>query len=140
MFRSDELFTQIKYVLGIFSPPYLAFFLETDKLVDAHVNDAATLKVLFQAIFLMTKIFLSLNAQDLPEFFEEHQEEFMSRFQKYLQYKNPLLETDEEEVGPIEKVKASICEIIDMYAIKYEDDFKKLPEFVQIVWNLLKYF
>ena len=84
-------------------------------------------------------MFYSLNCQDLPEFFEDHQDEFMALFQKYLEYSNPLLQTDddEDEPGPVEKVKASICQVIDLYASMYEDDFKKLPLFVQIIWNLL---
>ena len=66
---------------------------ETDKLIDANINNQAALAQLFQALFLLTKIFHSLNSQDLPEFFEDHQEECMVLFQKYLEYKNPLLET-----------------------------------------------
>lgn len=37
----------------------------------------------------------------------------------------------------MEKVKTSICEIIDTYAKRYEDDFPKLPIFVESVWTLL---
>ena len=94
--------------------------------------------MLFQTLFLLNKIFYSLNAQDLPEFFEDHMEEFMVIFQKYLLYSNPALITqDLDEAGWLEKVKASICEIIDLYATKYEEDFQRLPQFVEIVWNLL---
>lgn len=106
-------------------------------MIDA-AGDASTLTLLFQTLFLLNKIFYSLNAQDLPEFFEDHMEECMALFQKYLVYSNPVLMTqDEDEAGWLEKVKASICEIIDLYATKYEEDFKRLPQFVETVWNLL---
>jgi len=45
-------------------------------------------------MFTITKIFYSLNCQDIPEFFEDHQEEFMTLLHKYLVYFNPLLETE----------------------------------------------
>jgi len=45
-------------------------------------------------MFTITKIFYSLNCQDIPEFFEDHQEEFMTLLHKYLIYSNPLLESD----------------------------------------------
>ena len=62
----------------------------------------------------------------------------MVLFQKYLVYSNPVLVSqDSDEPGWLEKVKSSICEIIDLYATKYEEDFKRLPQFVETVWNLL---
>ncbi len=116
----------------------MTFFQQTDQLIDQNAQNTPMLKTYFQALFLINKIFIDLNCQDLPAFFEDHQDSFMSLFQKYLQYKNPLLDTqDSEEIGPLERVKASICEIIDLYATKYEEEFTKLPEFVQLVWNLL---
>ena len=106
-------------------------------MIDA-TNDGETLKLLFHSLFLLNKIFFSLNSQDLPEFFEDHMEEFMVIFQKFLVYSNPVLITnDTDEPGWLEKVKASICEIIDLYATKYEEEFKRLPQFVETVWNLL---
>lgn len=103
-------------------------------MIDA-TNDTRLLETYFQTLFLLNKIFYSLNAQDLPEYFEDHMEEVMHLMQKYLVYTNPALESD--DVGWLEKVKASICEIIDLYATKYEEDFKRLPQFVETVWNLL---
>jgi exportin-2 (importin alpha re-exporter) len=78
-----------------------------------------------------------LNCQDLPEFFEDHMVEFMALFHKYLVYQNPSIPVDETEAGPLEKIKTVICEIIDMYASRYESDFKMLPQFVEIIWTLL---
>lgn len=62
----------------------------------------------------------------------------MSVFHFYLTYSNPLLESDDEEVpGILENIKSSICEIIQLYAQRYEDVFKPLPEFLGTVWQLL---
>lgn len=103
-------------------------------MIDA-ASDKRQLETYMQTLFLLNKIFYSLNAQDLPEYFEDHMEDVMQLMQKYLVYTNPALEG--EEVGWLQKVKASICEIIDLYATKYEEDFKRLPQFVETVWNLL---
>lgn len=63
---------------------------------------------------------------------------FMNVFHKYLNYSNPLLETDDEaESGILESTKASICEVLELYVTKYEDVFSMLPTFVEVTWNLL---
>ena len=40
----------------------------------------------------MTRIFFSLNWQDIPEFFEDNIAIWMTEFMKYLTYKNVLVE------------------------------------------------
>ncbi|KAI8620536.1 cse1l protein [Chytriomyces sp. MP71] len=137
-FRSNKLFTEIKEVLDQFAAPFLAFFQATDALVDQNAGNVKALTVLFNSILLLSKIFYSLNSQDLPEFFENNHEAFMTLLKKYLVYKNPALENgDDDEPGPIQKVQASICEILDLYAAKYEEEFTTLPNFVETVWGLL---
>ncbi|KAJ3211478.1 importin-alpha export receptor [Dinochytrium kinnereticum] len=137
--RTDTLFLAIKKVLEEFSEPFLLFFKTTDNLIDTNAQDKKALEILFQNLLLLVKIFFSLNCQDLPEFFENHQEEFMSFFQKYLLYSNPLFgsSSDDDEATIVEKVKSAICEVIALYASKYEEDFPRLPDFVTIIWNLL---
>jgi exportin-2 (importin alpha re-exporter) len=136
-FESNALLSEIKYVMETFSPAYLEFFKAIDGLVDQNAGNASVLTVLMETILLLVKIFFSLNCQDLPEFFEDHMQEFMTIFHKYLIYQNPLLQTDSSEAGVLEKVKTVICEIIDMYASRYESDFTQMPQFVEIIWTLL---
>lgn len=116
----------------------MELFRKVDALIDQQASDPAALKVLFNSLLLIVKIFYSLNSQDIPEFFEDNHESLFALLHKYLIYKNPALETDDdEEAGPIEKVKSNICEVIDLYAKRYEDEFTKLPQFVDVVWHLL---
>ncbi|RKO91450.1 Cse1-domain-containing protein [Blyttiomyces helicus] len=137
-FRSNALYLEIKFVMEQFAPSYLQFFIATDALIDQNVNNKAMLVQLFDALLLLTKIFYSFNSQDLPEFFEDNHAQFMALLHKYLVYTNPLLESeDEEQAGPLEKVKTSICESIEIYANRYEEEFPTLPQFVQTVWGLL---
>ncbi|KXS18851.1 Cse1-domain-containing protein [Gonapodya prolifera JEL478] len=168
--RSNDLFSEIKFVLERFSTPYLQFFQHTDNLITQNSTDVPMLARLFETLLLLVKIFYDLNFQDLPEFFEDHMTEFMELLLKYLQYTNnglerttsrtttavqagnPLAphapapgqpaqedEDDEDtEEGPITKVKAMICEIADLYARRYEEEFgKHLERFVGAVWTLL---
>ncbi|GAA5802690.1 Cse1-domain-containing protein [Helicostylum pulchrum] len=137
-FRSDELFSNIKYVLDQFCGPYLQLFQITDKLIGENSNNLQALQVLARSLNLLIKIYYDLNCQDLPEFCEDNLGTFMSLFEKYLIYQNPLLETDdEEEEGPLEQIKTGICYILELYASRYEDAFPQLQHFVPIVVGLL---
>ena len=45
---------------------------------------------------------------------------------------------NDEEEGVLQKVQAAICENINLYTTKYEEEFASfLPTFVGSVWNLL---
>ncbi|KAI7905006.1 Cse1-domain-containing protein [Cokeromyces recurvatus] len=137
-FRSDDLFLVIKYVLDLFCEPYLQLFQITDKLIEENSNNLQALQVLARSLNLLIKIYYDLNCQDLPEFFEDHLEEFMALFKKYLVYQNPLLVTDDEiEEGPLEEIKTNICLVLELYASRYEDAFPQLGIFIPLIANLL---
>ncbi|EGF77368.1 hypothetical protein BATDEDRAFT_36049 [Batrachochytrium dendrobatidis JAM81] len=136
-FRSDALYSEIKFAISQFAVPYLEFFKAIDSMIDASSADKPRITKLLEILLLLEKIFFSLNCHDLPEFFEDNQAHFMNLFAKYLTYQNSIIESDPDEAGPIEKIKSMTCEIIDLYARLYEDDFPRLPEFVQIIWTLL---
>ncbi|KAG1138620.1 hypothetical protein G6F37_010384 [Rhizopus arrhizus] len=137
-FRSDELFADIKYVLNLFCEPYFQLFQITDKLMEENVNNPAAIQVLARSLNLLIKIFYDLNCQDLPEFFEDNMAPFMSLFEKYLIYQNPLLVTDDdEEEGILEQIKTNICSVLELYGSRYDESFSLLPQFVPIIVNLL---
>jgi exportin-2 (importin alpha re-exporter) len=58
---------------------------------------------------------------------------------KYLVYENPLLVTDDDsEAGVVENVKADICEALQLYTSKYDDEFGRYTQvFISSAWNLL---
>ena len=62
-------------------------------MIDKNEGNAAALQTLLESMFLPAKVFYNLNAQDLPEFFEDHMNEFMAIFRKYLLYTNSIVET-----------------------------------------------
>jgi exportin-2 (importin alpha re-exporter) len=106
-------------------------------LIDQNASNKMALSILLENLLLLVKIFYSLNSQDLPEFFEDHMSKFMEFFHKYLVFQNAEITAETEDAGVLEKIKTTICEIIDMYASRYESDFKQLPQFVEIIWTLL---
>ncbi|KAJ1940532.1 importin-alpha export receptor, partial [Kickxella alabastrina] len=136
-FRSDRLYTKINLVMDQFKDAYLEVFVTTDRLLDEHASNPAALKVLLHSLMLLCQIYYDLNCQDLPPFFEDNMGEFMQTFHKYLVYKNPHAESDDDAPGDLEEVKSSICEIINLYALRYEEEFKQLPQFVETVWSML---
>ena len=85
-------------------------------------------------------MFYNLTAQEMPDHFaDDNLKRWMTHFLALLSTDNQLLDTDDdEEAGPLEKVKAQICEIASMFAQKYDDDFSDyIPTFVQSIWTLL---
>ena len=97
-------------------------------------------QILFNSLLLIAKVFLSLTSQELPDqFAEKNLTPWMQQLHALLTTDNKLLETDEdEEAGPLELLKSQICEIVAMFAQKYDEDFSEyLPRYVQSTWNLL---
>uniref|UniRef100_A0A3Q3XSD6 Importin N-terminal domain-containing protein n=1 Tax=Mola mola TaxID=94237 RepID=A0A3Q3XSD6_MOLML len=138
-FKSNELWSEIKLVLDTFALPLTELFKATIELCQTHATDVNALKVLFSSLTLISKLFYSLNFQDLPEFFEDNMETWMTNFHCLLTLDNKLLQTeDEEEAGLLELLKSQICDNAALYAQKYDEEFQPyLPRFVTAIWNLL---
>jgi exportin-2 (importin alpha re-exporter) len=90
-FRSDKLFSEINLVLQTFASPFLEFLKTIDQHIDASSSNPKDLSILLNILLILIKIFYDFNCHDLPEFFEDHQEQFMLLFHKYLVYENPSL-------------------------------------------------
>lgn len=138
LFRTDDLAREILFVLRVFAKPYLMLLEETHRRVQQASMQEELLQLL-KTINLLIKIFYDLNCQDIPEFFEDHIKEFMSILLQYLQYKPTIaLEQDENEVGVLEDIRIGICDIIQLYTQRYEEEFSfVLPTFVEACWNML---
>jgi len=138
--KSNELWTEIKYVLDNFAKPLTDLFTKALQTAGEQANNPEALKVVYQSLGLMAKVFYSLNYQDLPEFFEDNMKVWMDGFHSLLTAPNiPCLDSGSDDVGgPQEVLKAQICENVSMYAIKYGEEFHPhLASFVAAVWQLL---
>lgn len=102
-------------------------------------NNKDLLKQYVEVMNLLIKLFHDLSSQDLPPIFEDNLADVTSLLHKYLTYENPLLATeDDSESGPLEYVKAGICEVMTLYMQKYEDAFGELCKpFITSTWSLL---
>ena len=139
--KSDPLYEKLVYCLDLLQEPLTKKYVEMRTVLSSvsTVDFNQTLMVM-ETIRLMTRIFYSLNWQDIPEFFEDNCSTWMEEFSNYLSYENPSLENEDEtnEPGCIEKLKAAIIENLVLYATKYEDVFTDyLSGFTSLVWQLL---
>lgn len=140
LFRSDELFLEIKLVLNVFTVPFLNLLKSVDEQIDANVNNVPQLEKLMDVLLLLTKLYYDFNCQDIPEFFEDNITEGMGVLHKYLSYSNPLLEDpdDPDHATTLIKVKSSIQEVVQLYTTRYEDVFgPMIDSFIEVTWNLL---
>ncbi|KAK6834963.1 Importin alpha re-exporter [Apiospora arundinis] len=139
LYRSDDLFTEINHVLGTFAGPFLTLLNATDQQITANANNKEALKGYFDTMSLLIKVFYDLSCQDMPPQFEEHLEQISVFLHKYLTYENPLLATDDDsEAGVLENVKADICEALELYTSKFDEEFGKYTQtFITSAWNLL---
>ncbi|KHJ34372.1 putative nuclear envelope protein [Erysiphe necator] len=139
LFASDALYTEINHVLEKFGKPYLQLLIATDQQIITNKDNGDILKSYMKVMNLLVKLFYDLSCQDLPPIFEENISDITVLLHKYLTYENPHLDTkDESEAGPLEMVKAGICEVITLYLQKYEDAFGSLCEpLITNTWTLL---
>jgi exportin-2 (importin alpha re-exporter) len=143
LFRSDELFLEIKMVLEKFVDAYLKLFVEIDKLIDKNLDNQASLTIYLENLLLMMQIYYDFNCQDIPEFFEDNMNQFMTIIHKYLMFNSNLIRNDDEdeEVDVLIKLKTSIVELISLYTTRYADVFGPLVQnFITSVWELINNF
>ena len=141
-YKSDELYKELKYVLDTFAGPLLELLKEVSAAIDANAANLELLVNLFKCLRLICRIFFSLNSQELPEVFEDNMDAWMGEFHKFLCYDNPALAAvdnkDREKAGAVDQVKAAICDNVNLYIEKNEEEFQRfLQTFVQDVWTLL---
>ncbi|XP_065062318.1 exportin-2-like [Rhopilema esculentum] len=138
-FKSQELWTELKFVLENFAAPMTDLFEKQLETVKANLNNAKQLKETFNILVIISKLFYSLNYQDLPEYFEDNMRRWMTNFHFLLVTDFAVLKTeDSDEAGPLEKLRSQICDNVTLYAQKYDEEFQPyLPDFVTAVWTLL---
>ena len=135
--KSEALWIEIKHVLVTFAVPLTEFFVKVfDSSSTITGPEAANV---YQCLYLIVQIFYSLSYQDIPEEFEDRLDLWMSRLYQLLEVQLPnLTEASSDEPGVSELLKSEICEVVSMYATKYDEEFASfLPTFVTATWKLL---
>lgn len=72
----------------------ISSFQATLELRQVHSNNADALRVIYSSLFLICKVFNSLNSQDLPEYFEDNMPIWMPNLLSLLLSKVPIIETN----------------------------------------------
>lgn len=139
LFRTDELYTEINHVISTFGQPFVQLLVTTDQKITENAGNKAVLQGWFETLDLQIKILHDMSSHDLPPIFEENLSSISELLHKYLTYSNQLLETgDDTEATIVDTVKADICELLELFTVKYDEDFSKYCQpFITSAWNLL---
>ncbi|CAE7020114.1 Cse1 [Symbiodinium sp. KB8] len=135
--RSEDLLREVKYTVEGFQETHLAVFTATCRQVLAGGLAADQLIAHFELLLATIGAFFSLNVIDLPEFFEDHREDYFRGFLELLKFQHEAV-AGKEQQGLLEQVKGAICECLVLYAEKYQEEFMPfLLPCVNEVWSLL---
>lgn len=140
LFRSDELFLEIKLVLEKFTQPFMLLLQQVDEKISSEKQDLALLNKYFEILLCLLQLYYDFNCQDIPEFFEDNMKPMMTIVHKYLSFTCPLLEdaSDDETVNAVIKCKTLIIELVSLYVTRYADVFEPLIDtFISSVWQLV---
>ncbi|KAK3327683.1 CAS/CSE protein [Cercophora scortea] len=138
LFQSNELNREILHVVDTFGDAFVQLLAVADQQIEANQANETALKGWLETMSLLIRIFYDLSCQDLPPIIETNLKQITARLHKYLSYTNPLFNDEEDEATPLETLKSDICDALQLYANKYDDDFGEfVPEFTNVVWNVL---
>ncbi|CAI5439866.1 unnamed protein product [Caenorhabditis angaria] len=88
---------------------------------------------------LIAKVYHSLCAQEIPEYFEDHLQQWMGSFLALMPIECPTQISNSGEPAIIDELKTEICEIFTLYAQRYEEEIAPfVPQIIQSVWRLLE--
>lgn len=139
--RSDELYTEIIISLKNTQQQVQALFVLMNKIIEANIEskDEKAVYSVFGNLELLCKVFYCLSWQQLPEYFEDHMQSFMTELLKILKFESAKIDScADDEPSCIDKVHSAILEITNHYAVHYDEEFRPyLQEFLNVAWALL---
>lgn len=133
---SVKLWTEIKHVIDHFGQPFTNKFQQLIEVAKVSPPNSDQLIKIAESLLLCTKIYRSLITQDLPEYFEDTLNNWLTMLLWLLQSNMEFKDTQSIK----EDTKSEICEIASLFVQRYSDadnagDFIRL--FAQQIWNLL---
>lgn len=129
-FATKELVDEMLMVIPLTGPVIMSMMKTYAECLDSMVKsgDKAGEVVTLELIGLILHIFYSLNCVELPEYFEDSMNEWMT----YYKY---LLELN-DDTDNLRKCKTRVIKVITLYCEKYSEDFKDyLPTFFTLIYN-----
>jgi exportin-2 (importin alpha re-exporter) len=142
--RSNPLYSEINYSLSHTQAPLLACFNKISLVLhDAptvSAMDAKNRELVVQDADLVCKVFFCLSWQEMPPFFEENMNPFMTELNRFLVYENVSIDdgTDHDTPSCIDDLHVTVLEILNLYESKHDEEFRPfLQNFVNVTWQLL---
>lgn len=136
--RSNDLLREIKYTVIECQETHLVVFKAACQRVLSNTLPPDQLVQHFDLLNATLGVFFSLNVVDLPEFFEDHKEEYFQGFLELLKFSHAAISGDGAKQGPLEQAKGQICECFALYTEKYQEEFSPfLLPCVNQVYTLL---
>ncbi|KAH6641560.1 CAS/CSE protein [Chaetomium tenue] len=138
LFQSNDLNREILHVVAIFGEPYIQMLSIVDGQIEANKDNASALKGWLETMSLLIRLLYDLACQDIPPIIETHLQPITVLLHKYITYSNPIFDGEEDEATPLETLKSDICDALQLFTNKYDDDFGQyVQEFTNNVWNVL---
>ncbi|KAG1807455.1 CAS/CSE protein [Suillus subaureus] len=143
--RSDELFTEINFVLSRFMQPFLDLSNQTATMLLSSPAPP-NIAIVTQAQIILVDIFYDFTCQDLPPGIEDAHDSFFAPqtglFQRFMSWDPAELRSDPDETQPSlpAQLKTKIFEIGELYIKLFPDQLSRSPAvegFVQSVWELI---
>ncbi|KAG2133137.1 CAS/CSE protein [Suillus cothurnatus] len=143
--RSDELFTEINFVLSRFMQPFLDLSNQTATILLSSPAPP-NIAIVTQAQIILIDIFYDFTCQDLPPGIEDAHDSFFAPqtgiFQRFMSWDPAELRSDPDETQPSlpAQLKTKIFEIGELYIKLFPDQLSRSPAvegFVQSVWELI---
>ncbi|KAG1767590.1 CAS/CSE protein [Suillus placidus] len=143
--RSDELFTEINFVLSRFMQPFLDLSNQTATILLSSPT-SPNIAIVTQAQIILVDIFYDFTCQDLPPGIEDAHDSFFAPqtglFQRFMSWDPAELQSDPDETQPSlpAQLKTKIFEIGELYIKLFPDQLSRSPAvegFVQSVWELI---
>lgn len=134
----ESLKKEVLYTVKGFQETHLTIFKATAQRALGGQLPPDQFKAHFELLNSTIGAFYSLNVVDLPEFFEDHRQEYFSGFLELLKFHNEAVVGQGDTQGLQEQVKGGICECFALYTDKYQEEFAPfLLQSVQAVWTML---
>ncbi|GMT25507.1 hypothetical protein PFISCL1PPCAC_16804, partial [Pristionchus fissidentatus] len=137
--KSEGLWRELKMCLLAVQAPlttlyeWLVGF--TDNLAQLSAEQATSL---FELLNCVMRVFHSLCTQDLPEFFEDNLPRWVAGMLKLFAMEATNVVSTGGEATPLDKVKTEMCEIVTMYAQRYEEEIMPhMQGLIGSIWQLL---
>lgn len=134
--QSNALWSEIKLVIEEFAEPFTQKFNTIFESSKTAPQDPLVLQQIYKCLLLCCKIYHSLIAQDLPEYFEDQLKQWLPIFLHLLNVQVQL--PDDSSI--MEDMKSEICEIAGLFVQRYSDaenSKEYTQQFAQNIWNLL---